>query len=787
MFGSPENKLKITLMIILSASTIVLLIYFKSLLDNNFERESEQLLYSIGKNYKYEIQTEFSKFSAISDLLAKTVAKRNPEKGFDNEITDIFRDLLYKNSRLQSIELILNLREPDKGLNSEKPESELENSNAIRLYKSKNGITEDNTQRLFYSENMRISVEKAKMSDQTVILAPENIQNEGVNSTVVPIVSSIYNGKHFLGYILLSVSVNWNSQPDYNQVLEFTEIFVTSEKGIALALNKNQDLTAEPIEKVCQSCGELLGNKGEDYNSGIEDGYITICSPWQVYSDSDYWNICVRVSEKNISAYLGYNFLYALIIAAIITVLAMIMIIFVLRKYGKTWEAFEIYALAILRGEEALPYKASKLIGKGRPGELKSALVKIKNAFDSLATFNEGAINGNFDYEVENEFKNHPAYKSAKSSHFHFKSSIEKLEKENEAFRQKQEITDGLEKIEAVLKQHHNDLQQLSVQIVRTLVDLLEIEMGAMFLAKSENEKPYLDLEVSYAYSENRFQKRRFNFGESLVGACASEKRTIYLKKVPEDYLKIISGLGLASPKSILIVPLIFENKILGVMELGSLNDFAERKITFTEKAAETIANTMSMAEINIKTSALLEQTKSQTIELEKRDKQMLEAIEELKQLQNKTALSESSIRAKLEAMNNTLMMVEYTSRGILLDANYKYLNTMNFAREDIIGIDVLELLKESERAELIKIINTVKNGNFYEGIIRRHTRQGDEKWLMATYTPVFSDKNVVESILFFATDVTRMRKNETALKEKILELNQQVEALRAMLKGDKN
>lgn len=161
----------------------------------------------------------------------------------------------------------------------------------------------------------------------------------------------------------------------------------------------------------------------------------------------------------------------------------------------------------------------------------------------------------------------------------------------------------------------------------------------------------------------------------------------------------------------------------------------------------------------------------------------MLEALDELKQLQLKTANSENAIRAKLEAMNNTLMMVEYSSRGILIDANYKYLNTMNYAIEDIKGIDVLELLKEEDRPELIKIINIVKNGNFFEGIMRRPTRQGVEKWLMATYTPVFNDQNIVESILFFAIDVTRLRKNEEMLKQNVKELLSQVDDLRARLK----
>jgi PAS domain S-box-containing protein len=785
MFATEENKLRVFILAILFASIAIVLLYHRSVLNAGLESESEQLLFYIGKSYESEIKSEFSRFESISDLLSKTVSKNYDNQNFNQEINEIFRDLIYRNARLQSIELVL--KEPEMQIDSSILFVNLIDSlkkNSIRLYKSKNGILEDNAGHEFESDNLRIAVEKATIVDQTLILAPENVLNEGKASTVVPILSSIYKGKQFLGYIMLNISVNWMSQPNYNysQILEFAEVFISSPDGKVIALNKNKDLIAEPIEKTCISCKDLLGNKGQDYNTGILDGYLTVCTPWQPTEGEGYWNICVRTSESEMSGYLHSNAPYSLLIALVVLFLAASSIILLLKKYTLIWSGLDNFAQQILNGGQDLIDESGESTLKSKSTGLNVALLNIAKSLDKLAKMNNAAMQGDFDMVIESEFKNHKAYKSSKELQLSFKSKIDNLTIENDNLKQFKLLTEGLERINKVLKQHHTDLTKLSINVIHSLVDLLEIEMGALFLMKSDNSQPYLELIVSYAYSENRFQKRKFNLGESLVGACASEKRTIYLKKVPEDYLKIISGLGMASPKSILIVPLIFENTVLGVIELGSLKDFNENKISFSERAAETIANTLSMAEINIKTSELLEQTNKQTIELEKRDKLMIQALDDLKQLQNKTALSEASIRAKLEAMNNTLMMVEYTSRGILLDANFKYLNTMNFAIEDIKGIDVLELLKENEKAELIKIINTVKNGNFYEGIIRRHTRHGDEKWLMATYTPVYGENNIVESILFFATDITRMRKNETQLKQKVQELTLQVEELRKLL-----
>ncbi|NJO92194.1 MAG: PAS domain S-box protein [Chloroflexia bacterium] len=251
------------------------------------------------------------------------------------------------------------------------------------------------------------------------------------------------------------------------------------------------------------------------------------------------------------------------------------------------------------------------------------------------------------------------------------------------------------------------------------------------------------------------------------------------MTKIPEDYLKILSGLGETSPKSLLIIPLIFEDEVLGVIELGSLSEFNDESIHFAESASMNISSTLSLAQNNIRNAELLEQTRKQTKELEEQERKMKEALAELRDMQAKTSKSEATVRSKLEAMNNTLLIVEYTTEGILLDANYKFLNTMHYSLEEIKGNNVIELLKEEDREELLKVISMVKSGNFYESVMRRHTKQGQEKWFMASYTPVFNDEGVVQNILFFGIDITRIKANEEKLKLQANEMAEELEKLK--------
>src|SRR5687767_15285480 len=81
---------------------------------------------------------------------------------------------------------------------------------------------------------------------------------------------------------------------------------------------------------------------------------------------------------------------------------------------------------------------------------------------------------------------------------------------------------------------------------------------------------PSLRLIASYAYKERKHVGNRFGIGEGLVGQAALEKKPILLTNVPDDYIRITSGLGEAPPRNILVLPVLFEGQVKAVIELAS-------------------------------------------------------------------------------------------------------------------------------------------------------------------------------------------------------------------------
>jgi len=137
--------------------------------------------------------------------------------------------------------------------------------------------------------------------------------------------------------------------------------------------------------------------------------------------------------------------------------------------------------------------------------------------------------------------------------------------------------------------------------------------------------------------------------GEGLIGQCAFDGKAIHLADVPPGYVTISSGLGAADPQEIIVQPVIFEEQVIGVVELASINGFeSENKellVSLCEKFA-TILNNMRSRE---RVEELLRESQAMTEELQAQSEELIAQQEELRQTND-----------KLEGQRNDLKRSEY-------------------------------------------------------------------------------------------------------------------------------
>lgn len=174
------------------------------------------------------------------------------------------------------------------------------------------------------------------------------------------------------------------------------------------------------------------------------------------------------------------------------------------------------------------------------------------------------------------------------------------------------------------------NLSDLCTDIISYIAGYLDVQVGTISLTDAKRSQ--LVLRGGYAFKQKPDEKMTFAFGEGLIGQAAREKKQILLKNVKENGITIHSALGEIVPDSIICSPLLYENEVNGVIELGSLQAFTDLQLAFLDQSAERIAIAIHTAQAREQMSELLEESQAQAEELETKQEELRVSNEELEQ-----------------------------------------------------------------------------------------------------------------------------------------------------------
>jgi len=182
------------------------------------------------------------------------------------------------------------------------------------------------------------------------------------------------------------------------------------------------------------------------------------------------------------------------------------------------------------------------------------------------------------------------------------------------------------------LMQGQRDLAAVARMIMAEVTPVVSAQHGAFFLAEDAEEKPSLRLIASYAYKQRKNLSSHFAIGEGIVGQAALEKKRIVITQAPSDYIKIASGLGEAVPLNIIVIPVVFEDNVLAVIELASFKQFGAVSQDFLEQLTETLGIVLNTISQTMRTEELLGQSQSLAAELQSQSEELQTQQEELQQ-----------------------------------------------------------------------------------------------------------------------------------------------------------
>ena len=204
------------------------------------------------------------------------------------------------------------------------------------------------------------------------------------------------------------------------------------------------------------------------------------------------------------------------------------------------------------------------------------------------------------------------------------------------------------------LLQGQRDLLEVSRLILSELAPLVNAQHGVFYVNESTNGEPELKFFAGYGYKERRHLSNQFRLREGLVGQCAFEKQRILLTEVPNDYIRISSGLGEAAPLNIAVLPVLFESNVLAVIELASFQRFSETHLTFLEQLTESIGIVLNTIAATTRTEGLLKQSQSLAGELQVQQEELKETNERLEQQAKTLQISEERLKQQQEELQQT-------------------------------------------------------------------------------------------------------------------------------------
>ncbi|MEU6977609.1 HAMP domain-containing protein [Streptomyces sp. NPDC046371] len=241
----------------------------------------------------------------------------------------------------------------------------------------------------------------------------------------------------------------------------------------------------------------------------------------------------------------------------------------------------------------------------------------------------------------------------------------------------------------SALMQGHRDLAVVAELVMDELTPLVAAQYGAFYLAEEGADGVELGLVGSYGRPAGDRGKDRFRLGESLVGQAARSRRTIAAENVPDDYVTISSGLGSTSRGSLVVLPVVVEDQVLGVIELMSFSPFTSVHRDFLEQLMETVGVNLSTIVANARTDELLDESQRLAGELRSRTEELQVQQEELQrsnaELEEKAALlatQNRDIEAKNLQIEQARQEIEDRAQQLALASKYKSEFLANMSHE---------------------------------------------------------------------------------------------------------
>ena len=340
-------------------------------------------------------------------------------------------------------------------------------------------------------------------------------------------------------------------------------------------------------------------------------------------------------------------------------------------------------------------------------------------------------------------------------------------------------IVNATATVNDILRENINDIEQLSYEIIKFIGDFTDaIQAGFYIINEDENDnsEQFLNLVAFHSYNRKVYHKKKIHFGDGLVGACAIEQKPVFTK-IPDDYLEITSGLGKEKPNYLYIVPLIYNDVIFGILEFTYILKPKDYLKQFIVDVSTIIASTINTSKNNERTQQLLEKTEQIRLEMENKEKDLVDRLQTLDKLQKESRKLQLEYKAIRDAILKIAYFAEFDTDANILNINEALSDAINFTYAEATLLTYYELFNITDKEKHQRYWAKVLKGDSIriEFAVYLATKT---VWINAVLSPVYNIEGEIYKVILVGIDYTNLKMKEAKLNELLDEVNEKAEQL---------
>jgi HAMP domain-containing protein/signal transduction histidine kinase/DNA-binding response OmpR family regulator len=228
--------------------------------------------------------------------------------------------------------------------------------------------------------------------------------------------------------------------------------------------------------------------------------------------------------------------------------------------------------------------------------------------------------------------------------------------------------------------QGQRELSTVGRMLLSELAPLVNAQQGVLYQMEDE-ETGTLNLLSSFAKAQDG-HPAAIRVGEGLVGQCALDKRRMLISELPANTVPVRSGLFEAIPRNVIVLPVLFEDRVKAVIELASLNVFTTSHLAFLEQLTASIGIVLNSIEATMQTEGLLKQSQQLAVELQTQQKELQQTNEQLAQKAQQLAEQNAEVERKNQEIEQARGALEEKAKELALTSKYKSEFLANMSHE---------------------------------------------------------------------------------------------------------